>query len=85
MKKIASIPNDKRTFVNMTSSIDYTKYQTVEAIPKASSMIETFRAVGYSIEAAIADIIDKLFTKEENTLFGRKLNFQRLTFFCVCR
>lgn len=34
MKKIASIPNDKRTFVNMTSSIDYTKYQTVEAIPK---------------------------------------------------
>ena len=58
MKKIASIPNDKRTFVNMTSSIDYTKYQTVEAIPKASSMIETFRAVGYSIEAAIADIID---------------------------
>ncbi|MCF6151842.1 MAG: ATP-binding protein [Candidatus Kuenenia stuttgartiensis] len=42
----------------MTSSIDYTKYQTVEAIPKASSMIETFRAVGYSIEAAIADIID---------------------------
>jgi hypothetical protein len=58
MKKIASIPNDKRTFVNMTSSIDYTKYQTVEAIPKASSMIETFRAIGYSIEAAIADIID---------------------------
>lgn len=58
MKKIASIPNDKRTFVNMTSSIDYTKYQTVEAIPKASSMIETFRAVGYSIEAAIADIVD---------------------------
>ncbi|MBM4053887.1 MAG: ATP-binding protein [Planctomycetes bacterium] len=42
----------------MTSSIDYTQYQTVEAIPKASSMIETFRAVGYSIEAAIADIID---------------------------
>jgi len=38
--------------------IDYTQYETTEAIPEASSMIETFRAIGYSIEAAIADIID---------------------------
>lgn len=38
--------------------IDYSKYQTTPAIPEASSMIETFRAIGYSIEAAVADIID---------------------------
>lgn len=38
--------------------IDYSKYQTVSAVPEASSMIETFRAIGYNIETAIADIID---------------------------
>ncbi len=38
--------------------IDYSKYLTTPAIPEASSMIETFRAIGYSIEAAVADIID---------------------------
>jgi hypothetical protein len=40
------------------TEIDYTKYQTASAIPEASSMIETFRAIGYNIETAIADIID---------------------------
>jgi hypothetical protein len=38
--------------------IDYSKYETTSAEPEASSMIETFRAIGYSIEAAVADIID---------------------------
>ncbi|MGN6293912.1 MAG: ATP-binding protein [Chitinophagaceae bacterium] len=38
--------------------IDYSKYHTTPADPEASSMIETFRAIGYSIQAAIADIID---------------------------
>lgn len=38
--------------------IDYSKYQTTSAVPEASSMIETFRAVGYTVEAAVADIID---------------------------
>lgn len=37
---------------------DYSKYRTILAIPEASSMIETFRAVGYNMETAIADIID---------------------------
>jgi hypothetical protein len=37
---------------------DYSKYKTTSAEPEASSMIETFRAIGYSIQAAIADIID---------------------------
>lgn len=39
-------------------ALDYNKLQKQSAIPKASSMIETFRAIGYSIETAIADIID---------------------------
>ena len=38
--------------------MDYTNIQTAEAIPEASSMIETFRAIGYNLETAIADIID---------------------------
>lgn len=38
--------------------IDYSKYSTTPAIPEAASMIETFRAIGYNIETAIADIID---------------------------
>lgn len=38
--------------------IDYSKFPTTPAIPEASSMIETFRAIGYSVETAIADIID---------------------------
>lgn len=40
------------------SEIDYSKFQTTSAIPEASSMIETFRAIGYNIETAVADIID---------------------------
>jgi hypothetical protein len=38
--------------------MDYSKFQTTPAVPEASSMIETFRAIGYSIDAAVADIID---------------------------
>lgn len=38
--------------------IDYSEIESTPAEPEASSMIETFRAVGYSIETAIADIID---------------------------
>lgn len=39
-------------------TIDYSEIKTAEATPCASSMIETFRAIGYSLEAAVADIID---------------------------
>ena len=38
--------------------MDYSKYKTQQAEPEASSMIETFRAIGYNIETAVADIID---------------------------
>lgn len=38
--------------------IVYQNLEKAQADPEPSSMIESFRAVGYSIEAAIADIID---------------------------
>jgi hypothetical protein len=38
--------------------INYYKIETTSAEPEASSIIETFRAIGYSIETAIADIVD---------------------------
>lgn len=37
---------------------EYYNIESTSAEPEASSMIETFRAIGYSIETAIADIID---------------------------
>ncbi len=37
---------------------EYLQYETADAEPEASSMIETFRAIGYNLETAIADIID---------------------------
>ena len=52
--------------------IDYSKYPTTPAIPEASSMIETFRAIGYSIEAAVADIIDNSISAEAKNIW---LNF----------
>jgi len=49
-------------FCNKIMKMDYTKIESTPAEPEASSMIETFRAVGYSIETAIADILDNSIT-----------------------
>ena len=38
--------------------VDYSKYETAEAVPEATSLIETFRAIGYSLPTAVADIVD---------------------------
>lgn len=37
---------------------DYTSFETTIAEPEASSMIETFRAIGYNLETAVADVVD---------------------------
>ena len=42
--------------------LDYNKILKAEAIPEADSMIETFRAIGYTLETAVADIIDNSIT-----------------------
>lgn len=38
--------------------VDYKNIKTIAAIPEAASMIETFRAIGYNLETAVADIVD---------------------------
>ena len=38
--------------------MNYKDLKTAEAIPAAKSLIETFRAIGYTLETAVADIID---------------------------
>jgi hypothetical protein len=53
--------------------IDYSKYRTTPAIPEASSMIETFRAIGYNIETAIADIADNAISAAAKTI---RVNFE---------
>lgn len=42
----------------MDTPSKYDYLETVRAEPEARSMIETFRAIGYSVETAVADIID---------------------------
>jgi hypothetical protein len=53
--------------------IDYSKYKTTSAIPEASSMIETFRAIGYNVETAIADIIDNSISANAKNIW---INFE---------
>jgi len=42
----------------MTDPSAYENLETVRAEPEARSMIETLRAIGYSVETAVADIVD---------------------------
>ena len=50
--------------------IDYDSLRTANAIPCAASMIETFRAIGYNIETAVADIIDNSISANAKKLCG---------------
>lgn len=59
----------------MDELIDYSQYKTVSAVPEASSMIETFRAIGYNIETAIADIIDNSISANSKNIW---INFEWL-------
>lgn len=56
-------------------AIDYSLLETVSAIPEASSMIETFRAIGYNIETAVADIIDNSISAKAKSIW---VNFEWL-------
>ena len=38
--------------------IDSINIKIASAIPGAAAMIETFRAIGYTLETAVADIVD---------------------------
>ena len=54
---------------NMHTKFNYSNIETAKAEPDASSMIETFRAIGYSIDTAIADIIDNSITAEAKNIW----------------
>lgn len=53
----------------MHTKFNYSNIETAKAEPDASSMIETFRAIGYSIDTAIADIIDNSITAEAKNIW----------------
>lgn len=55
--------------------MDYSTLQSVSAEPLASSMIETFRAIGYNLETAIADIIDNSVSASSKNVY---VNFEWL-------
>lgn len=52
---------------------DYTNIKKAEAIPEAASMIETFRAFGYSIETAVADIIDNSISAGAKNIYVNRI------------
>lgn len=39
-------------------NIEFDNIKTASAIPRTEAMIETFRAIGYTLETTVADIID---------------------------
>jgi len=49
--------------------MDYSLIEKASAIPEAASMIETFRAIGYNLEAAIADIIDNSISANAKNIY----------------
>ncbi len=53
----------------MKTKVDYSEVETTTAEPDASSMIETFRAIGYSVETAVADIVDNSITANAKNIW----------------
>lgn len=49
--------------------MNYTDIETVSAEPYASSMIETFRAIGYNLETAVADVIDNSISAQAKNIY----------------
>jgi hypothetical protein len=53
--------------------LDYSNCETTSAIPEATSLIETFRAIGYNFPSAVADIIDNSISASAKNIW---LNFE---------
>lgn len=65
------------------SKLDYKNINKAEAIPEADAMIETFRAIGYTLETAVADIIDNsIAAGAENVWITREWKGDATTF-CI--
>ena len=55
--------------------IEFDEVKTAQAIPRAAAMIETFRAIGYTLETAVADIVDNsIFASAKNVWINRIWN-----------
>ena len=54
-------------------SINFVNIQTASAVPGAAAMIETFRAIGYSLETAIADIIDNSISANAKNIYINRI------------
>lgn len=55
-------------------SMDYSTLPKASAIPGAAAMIETFRAIGYSLETAVADIIDNSISAKAKNVYIRDIH-----------
>lgn len=53
--------------------MNYNKIETTSAVPKASTMVETFRAIGYSLETAVADIIDNSISADARNIWINRI------------
>jgi hypothetical protein len=49
--------------------MDYSNIEATAAEPYASSMIETFRAIGYNLETAVADVIDNSISAQAKNIY----------------
>lgn len=49
--------------------MNYDNIDIQQATPNASSMIETFRAIGYNLETAVADIIDNSISADAKNIY----------------
>jgi len=49
--------------------VNYDNIDIQQATPNASSMIETFRAIGYNLETAVADIIDNSISADAKNIY----------------
>lgn len=53
--------------------IEFSNIRTAAAIPKAAAMIETFRAIGYNLETAIADIVDNSISADAKNIWINRI------------
>ena len=53
--------------------MNYNIIRKAQAIPEAASMIETFRAIGYNLETAIADIIDNSISANARNIYINRI------------
>ena len=55
------------------STLNYNHLEKAPAVPEAAPMIETLRAIGYSLDTALADIIDNSITAGAKQILVRRI------------